>query len=414
MNTLSTGVGAGVGAREHNDAKPNLLHPAIKPVDPRFSSGPCRKHPGWNLSSLDTSYLGRSHRAKEPKQRLQSAIIRSANLLGLPPHWQLAIVPGSDTGAVEMALWSLIGPRAVDVFAWDAFSTDWATDLTALEPPDLRIHRAEPGQISALHLADSDADIVFAYNGTTTGVRVPDLDWIADERAGLVICDATSAAFAMELDFSKLDVVTWSWQKVLGGEAAHGMLALSPRAVDRIENMPSPRALPKLFTLSKKNKLNDALFSGSTINTPSLLAVEDLHSALDWAERIGGAPALQQRTQDNVDIVAAWVQDQDWIDWLAQDPLTRSTTSLCLRITQPAFQTLPLERQQYWVNQMVSWLAQNQVAFDIANYRSAPPGFRIWAGPTIERDDFPPLLEWLEWAFESAAQLINEEEKSHD
>ena len=385
-----------------------------RPSDPRFSSGPCRKHPGWSLTALDNansgSVLGRSHRAKQPKHRLQQAIDRSASLIGLPDDWKLGILPGSDTGAFEAAMWSLLGPRPVDALVWDAFSADWANDLAMLDLPALNTFTADYGELPDPRQANTDNDLIFVLNGTTSGVWLPDLDWIPIDRQGLVLCDATSAAFARPLEFSRLDVVTWSWQKVLGGEGAHGMLALSPRAIERLENHPAPRPLPKIFRLTKNGKLIDGIFKGATINTPSMLAVEDLHSALDWAESIGGAPALIQRTSDNFAAMDAWVSSQSWIDWLATDPVSRSHTAMCLSITDEHFAALDDDTQQQKVNQMVALLASEKIAFDIGNYRSAPAGFRIWGGPTIDTEDFNRLGPWLEWAFNQ----INLQEEHND
>lgn len=383
------------------------MMPRVRPADARFSSGPCRKHPGWNLSSLNTEHLGRSHRAALPKASLKSAIDRSAALLNLPSDWKLGIVPASDTGAFEMAMWSLLGSKAVDAMVWESFSSDWAKDLATLDLPGLTVHDADYGKLPALENASKQNDIVFVFNGTTSGVRVPNLDWIADDREGLVLCDATSAAYAMPIDYSKVDVLTWSWQKALGGEAAHGMLALSPRAVERLESVPAQRALPKIFTLTKKNALIDGIFTGATINTPSMLAVADLHSALDWADTIGGLNALHARSSANFTAMNNWVETSQWIDWLALDENTRSSTSMCLQITAKSFQALDLDAQQAAVKTMVGWLAAEGVAFDIANYRSAPPGFRIWGGATVEASDIEALTAWLDWAFnkfESTAQ----------
>ena len=315
--------------------------PSVRPQDAHFSSGPCKKHPGWNLSQLSTKNLGRSHRASASKSRLEQAITHSAKLLELPEDWQLAIVPASDTGAFELALWSMLGCRGVDVFVWESFSSDWADDIkNQLKIEDLNIFTADYGELPDISVADSTRDIVFAYNGTTSGVRVPDMDWVSPEREGLVICDATSATFAMELEYKKLDVVTWSWQKVLGSEGGFGMLALSPRAIQRLESYQAPRPLPKIFRLTKKGKLDKGIFKGKTINTPSMLALEDLHSALDWADAIGGLPALIQRSQNNFTVVDQWVSKTEWIDWLPGNPRTRSTTSMCLKIISDKFTTL--------------------------------------------------------------------------
>lgn len=378
--------------------------PDVRPQDARFSSGPCRKHPGWALSSFSTDHLGRSHRAKAPKARLAEAITRSADLLGLPDDWKLAIVPASDTGAFEMAMWSLLGSRAVDAFVWESFSKDWADDLKTLNLPDLHVYEADYGRLPNLEQANPEHDTVFVFNGTTSGVRVPHLDWIKTSRAGLVLCDATSAAFSMDIDFSKVDVLTWSWQKVLGSEAAHGMLALSPRAVERLETQKPDRALPKIFRLTKKDKLNEGIFSGTTINTPSMLALEDLHSALDWAEGEGGIAALKDRTDQNFQTLNNWVQKTDWIDWLAESADTRSPTAMCLKIVDSTFTQLSIDEQQTHIKSMMQWLDAEAVAFDIGSYPSAPPGFRIWGGATVEASDIKALTPWLDWAF---AQTIN-------
>ena len=373
--------------------------PRVRPADARFSSGPCRKHPGWHLPSLTTEHLGRSHRASGPKASLKSAIDRSAALLELPDDWKLGIVPASDTGAFEMAMWSLLGPKPVDAMVWESFSSDWAKDLAELELPGLSIHEADYGKLPELDKASRKNDVVFVFNGTTSGVRVPDLEWVADDREGLVLCDATSAAFAMPIDYNKVDVLTWSWQKALGGEAAHGMLALSPRAVERLESTPAPRALPKIFTLTKKDALIEGIFSGATINTPSMLAVADLHSALDWADSIGGLIGLHDRSAANFNAIDQWVSSSNWVAWLAEAENTRSSTSMCLQITAAAFQALDLDAQQAAVKTMVGWLAEENVAFDIANYRSAPPGFRVWGGATVEAADVEALTAWLDWAY---------------
>ncbi|CAA6816003.1 MAG: Phosphoserine aminotransferase (EC [uncultured Thiotrichaceae bacterium] len=381
--------------------------PAVRPQDARFSSGPCKKYPGWQLSDLTTEHLGRSHRAKQPKQHIQSSIERSHALLGLPEDWKLGIVPGSDTGAFEMAMWSMLGQRPVDALVWDSFSGDWAKDLALLDLPALNVYEADYGELPELTQTNSNHDIVMVYNGTTSGVRVPDLDWIADDREGLVLCDSTSAAYAMPMDFSKLDVVTWSWQKVLGGEGAHGMLALSPRAVERLESFTPGHPLPKVFRLTKQQSLDAGIFSGSTINTPSLLAIADLHAALDWAESIGGREALWQRTQANFDCIDNWVQKTDWIDWLAENPAIRSPTSMCLQIADPAFNQLDKDTQQKAITRITGWLEEEGVALDIKNYRSAPAGFRIWGGATIETDDLAALTHWLDWAFARFTHEMN-------
>ncbi|MCH8177120.1 MAG: phosphoserine transaminase [Proteobacteria bacterium] len=373
--------------------------PRERPRDPRFSSGPCKKYPGWELAHLNTEYLGRSHRAKNPKQRLSSAIERSHKLLNLPDDWRLGIVPASDTGAFEMAMWSMLGERPVDALVWDSFSNDWANDLGMLDLPQLNVYKADYGDLPDLSQTQSGHDLVFVYNGTTSGVRVPDLDWIATDRTGLTLCDATSAVYAMPIDFSRIDVLTWSWQKVLGSEGAHGMLALGPRAVERLESYTPSRPLPKIFRLTKNQKLIEGIFSGATINTPSMLALEDLHAALDWAESIGGIETLWQRTRANFDCIDQWVKRTPWIDWLASDPASASPTSMCLRIVDADFVRLSVEQQQQGINQISGWLEQEDCALDIGNYRSAPPGFRLWGGATVETSDLAALTPWLDWAF---------------
>jgi phosphoserine aminotransferase len=382
--------------------------PPVRPADARFSSGPCKKYPGWDLSHLNTEFLGRSHRAKLPKQRLRNAIDRSHALLGLPADWKLGIVPGSDTGAFEIAMWSLLGSRPVDALVWESFSSDWSKDLQALGIESLNIHQAEYGELPDLQQVNPTHDLVMVYNGTTSGVCLPDLDWLDAGREGLVLCDATSAAYAMPMDFDKLDVVTWSWQKVLGSEGAHGMLALSPKAVARLEST-SPRfPLPKLFRLTRGDKLIDGIFSGATINTPSMLALEDLHAALTWAETLGGVEALWQRTRANFDCIDAWVSQSGWIDWLARDPATRSPTSMCLQIVDPGFTRLDADAQQAAINAMLARLEQEKVALDIGNYRSAPPGFRIWGGATVETSDLKALTPWLDYVFAEFMQTMPE------
>jgi len=387
------------------------VRPSVKPADARFSSGPCKKYPGWDISHLNTEFLGRSHRAKLPKQRLRDAIDRSHRLLGLPADWKLGIVPGSDTGAFEIAMWSLLGSRPVDALVWESFSSDWAKDLQALGIDGLNIFDAEYGELPDLARVNPAHDLVMVYNGTTSGVCLPDLDWLDADREGLVLCDATSAAYAMPMDFSKLDVVTWSWQKVLGSEGAHGMLALSPRAVARLEATTPRFPLPKLFRLTKGDKLIDGIFSGATINTPSMLALEDLHAALSWAESLSGVQALWQRTRANFECIDAWVGKSDWIDWLARDPATRSPTSMCLQIVDPDFTRLPAAERQPAIDAMLARLEQEAVAYDIGNYRSAPPGFRIWGGATVESSDLQALLPWLDYVFAEFKLSLQEKQK---
>jgi len=373
--------------------------PDVRPANPNFSSGPCSKRPGFSLEALSGAILGRSHRAAAPKARLAEVIERSRAILGMPDDWRLGIVPASDTGAVEMALWSMLGPRPVDVLAFESFSQGWATDVTRqLQLPDARVLTAPYGRLPDLGAVDFSHDVVFAWNGTTSGVRVPNGEWIATDRTGLAICDATSAAFAMELAWDRLDVVTWSWQKVLGGEAAHGMLALSPRAVERLLGYQPPRPLPKIFRLTSGGKLIEGIFRGETINTPSMLLVEDALDGLRWAEQIGGLPALIERCEANLATVARWVEHSDWAGFLAEDPATRSCTSICLKITAPWFTALAPEAQAAAARELASMLEKRGVAYDIAAYRDAPPGLRIWGGATIERRDIEALLPWLDWA----------------
>jgi phosphoserine aminotransferase len=381
--------------------------PGIRPANPCFSSGPCAKRPGFSLDALSGAFLGRSHRASAPKARLAEVITRSHAILGMPADWRLGIVPASDTGAVELALWSLLGARGVDVLSFESFGEGWATDIVRhLRLSDARVLSAPYGQLPDLTQVRPDCDIVFPWNGTTSGVRVPNADWIAADRDGLAICDATSAAFAMNLDWSRLDVVTWSWQKVLGGEAAHGMLALSPRAVARLESHTPAWPLPKLFRLTSKGKLNEGIFRGETINTPSMLCVEDALDGLRWAERIGGLPALIARSEANLRAVADWVMRTPWVDFLAEDPATRSCTSICLKIVAPWFIALPPEGQAKAAKQLASVLEQQGVAYDIGAYRDAPPGLRIWGGATVETADIAVLLPWLEWAYGEVSRSV--------
>ena len=375
------------------------MQPSVRPRRPEFSSGPCVKRPGWSLDALANAALGRSHRAKVGKERLQAVIERSRALLGLPDGWRLGIVPASDTGAFEMAMWSLLGARPVDVLVWESFGEGWAEDATEQLRLDARVLSAPYGELPDLRAVDFARDVVFAWNGTTSGVRVPDGDWIPRDRAGLVLCDATSSVFAMELPWERLDVVTWSWQKVLGGEAAHGMLALSPRAVARLEGFVPPRPLPKIFRLTKQGKLLEEIFEGSTINTPSLLCVEDALDGLAWAERQGGLPALVKRAEANLAAVAAWVERTPWVAFLARDPATRSCTSICLEVVDPWFRALDPGARAKTIKAMTSLLEKERVAYDVASYRDAPPGLRLWGGATVEREDLEAVLPWLDWAW---------------
>ncbi len=378
--------------------------PDLRPNNPNFSSGPCAKRPGFTLDALSGAFLGRSHRAAEPKARLNEVITRSRAILGMPADWRLGIVPGSDTGAVEMALWSLLGARGVDILTFESFGEGWATDIVKhLKLANARVLTAPYGALPDLAAVDPAHDVVFTWNGTTSGVRLTSADWIADDRAGLAICDATSAAFAMDLPWPKLDVVTWSWQKVLGGEAAHGMLALSPRAVERLETHTPAWPLPKVFRLTSKGKIAEGVFKGETINTPSMLCVEDAVDGLRWAESVGGLPGLIARSEANLKAVADWVAASDWADFLAVDPATRSCTSICLKIVAPWFTALSADGQAKAAKQLASLLEKQGVAFDIGAYRDAPPGLRIWGGATVETADIAALLPWLDWAHATVA-----------
>ena len=376
------------------------MKPTQKTNNPNFSSGPTSKRPGWSPGNLNVNSLGRSHRAKGPKARIQKVSDDSRAVLGIPDDYLLGMVPGSDTGAFEMAMWSMLGERPVDVFAWESFGEGWITDITKqLKLSDIQLHTADYGEIPDLSQANADHDIIFTWNGTTSGIRVPDAEWIADDRSGLTFCDATSAVFAMPLAWEKLDVITWSWQKVLGGEAGHGMLALSPRAVARLESWQPDRPLPKIFRLTKSGKLNQDIFVGSTINTPSLLAVEDQLDALGWAQELG-LSGLIQRSEYNLKAIADWVNVTDWVDFLAADPSLRSSTSICLKIVDPWFTEQETDAQRDVVKQLVAMLEAESVAYDIAGYRDAPPGLRIWGGATIETSDLEILVPWLDWAWQ--------------
>jgi phosphoserine aminotransferase len=380
-----------------------MKEPSLKPSRPFFCSGPCAKRPGWSVEALSGAYLGRSHRSAFGKARLAEVIERSRVLLGIPSDYRLGIVPASDTGAVEMMLWSVLGARGVDVLAWESFGAGWVTDITKqLKLPDVRRLEADYGSLPDLSKVDPARDVVFTWNGTTSGVRVPNGDWISPERAGLTICDATSAVFAMPLPWDKLDAVTWSWQKVLGGEAAHGMLALSPRAVERLESYTPPWPLPKIFRLLKGGKLNEDIFKGSTINTPSMLCVEDALDSLRWAESVGGVAELSARSLRNLGALAAWVEKTPWVEFLAKDPATRSPTSICLEIVDATFQAYSKEGKMAHVKKITGPLEKKGVAFDINSYVDAPPGLRIWGGSTVESSDIEALTPWLDWAYEQA------------
>ncbi len=372
--------------------------PAALPARPFFSSGPCAKPPGWSAALLDTRSLGRSHRSALGKARLGEAIERTHALLELPADYRLGIVPASDTGAMELALWSLLGPRAVTMLTWESFGAGWVTDVVKQLKLDAEVRSADYGQIADLAGIDPASDIVFTWNGTTSGVRVPDAEWIAADRTGLSICDATSAAFAQDIDWPKIDVGTFSWQKALGGEAGHGMIVLSPRAVERLEQRPAPRSLPKIFRLTKSDKLIEGIFKGETINTPSMLAVEDWLVALDWAERAGGLSALIARADANAAALGHWVRQTDWIEHLAADPAIRSNTSVCLQFADRSDVEANRARQKA----IVKLLEAEEAAFDIGAYRDAPPGIRIWCGATVDTADIEALGPWLDWAFEQA------------
>jgi phosphoserine aminotransferase len=375
--------------------------PDTRPVDPRFSSGPTKKRPGWTLQALNGALLGRSHRSKPGKSKLKEAIDLTRTVLGVPADFKIAIVPASDTGAVEMVLWSMLGARPVDVFAWESFGEEWVTDAAEqLQLEDCRIHVGRPyGSLPDLSLARKNADIVFTQNGTTSGAKIPNFDWIPADREGLAINDATSAAFAQPIDWSKCDVVTYSWQKVLGGEAAHGMLILSPRAVARLESYTPPRPLPKIFRMAKKGKLDQELFEGATINTPSLLATEDYLDALKWAQSIGGVAALQARANANAKVLSDWVERTPWADFLAPVEATRTNTGVCLKVVDERITSLPAAGQAEFAKNLAAILEKENVAVDAASYRSAPPGLRIWCGATVEQSDLQALTPWLDWAF---------------
>jgi phosphoserine aminotransferase len=396
--TLTEAIAAGAELRP---AKPHA-----KPQRPNFSSGPCAKPPGWSAGKLDTSALGRSHRSTIGKAKLAEAIERTRALLRLPADYKLGIVPASDTGAMEMAIWSLLGTRPVTMLAWESFGAGWVTDVARQLKLDADIRTADYGKIADLGGIDPARDIVFTWNGTTSGVRVPNADWIAGDRTGLAICDATSAAFAQDIDWAKIDVGTFSWQKALGGEAAHGMLVLSPRAVERLEREPAPRPLPKIFRLTKPapaqaggGKLIEGILKGETINTPSMLAVEDWLFALDWAERVGGLDALIARADANAAALDRWVQKTEWIEHLAADPAIRSNTSLCLQFADRADPGANRARQKA-IGQL---LEREDAAYDVTAYRDAPPGLRIWCGATVETADVEAVGPWLDWAWEATA-----------
>jgi phosphoserine aminotransferase len=384
-------------------ARPDVVAPQLRPQNPRFSSGPCAKRPGWELDALKGASLGRSHRAAEGKSKLKQAIDLTRSILRVPEGYRIGIVPASDTGAFEMAMWSLLGARPVTMLAWESFGSGWVTDVTKqLQLDHVTSMSADYGKLPDLDSVDFDEDVCFTWNGTTSGVRVPNGDFIPEDRDGLTLCDATSAAFAQELPFDKLDVTTFSWQKVLGGEGGHGVIILSPRAVERLESYTPAWPLPKIFRLTKGGKLIEGIFTGATINTPSMLCVEDYIDALTWAESIGGLDGLCNRADANFAVLDAWVSQTNWVDFLAEEPQTRSNTSVCLKIVDADISALDDGAQNAFVKRLTSLLDDEGVAYDIGAYRDAPPGLRIWTGATVEASDLEALTPWLDWAFATA------------
>jgi phosphoserine aminotransferase len=384
-------------------ARPDVVAPQLRPQNPRFSSGPCAKRPGWELDALKGASLGRSHRAAEGKSKLKQAIDLTRSILRVPEGYRIGIVPASDTGAFEMAMWSLLGARPVTMLAWESFGSGWVTDVTKqLQLDHVTSMSADYGKLPDLDSVDFDEDVCFTWNGTTSGVRVPNGDFIPEDRDGLTLCDATSAAFAQELPFDKLDVTTFSWQKVLGGEGGHGVIILSPRAVERLESYTPAWPLPKIFRLTKGGELIEGIFTGATINTPSMLCVEDYIDALTWAESIGGLDGLCNRADANFAVLDAWVSQTNWVDFLAEEPQTRSNTSVCLKIVDADISALDDGAQNAFVKRLTSLLDDEGVAYDIGAYRDAPPGLRIWTGATVEASDLEALTPWLDWAFATA------------
>jgi phosphoserine aminotransferase len=378
-----------------------ITKPTIKPSNPNFSSGPCSKRPGWDISALQNADTGRSHRAKHCKAKLNDVIVKSSSILGLPEDYTLAIMAGSNTGALEAALWSLLGARGVDVLAWENFGRDWVNDvLNELKLENVNSHVAEYGELPDLSKANFDNDVIFTWNGTTAGVRVPNADWIPDDRAGLTICDATSAVFAMDMDFSKLDVVTWSWQKVLGGEGAHGMIALSPRALERLETHTPTWPMPKIYRMASKQKISKGIFAGATINTPSMICVEDVIDSLNWVESVGGAEALIKHSDENLNIVSNWIDGSDSFKFLCDDASARSSTSITVAIKDESFTNMNEDDQRALVKKIVTLLDDEGVAFDIGGYPKAPASLRLWGGPTVQNDDMRAVLPWIEWAYQ--------------
>jgi len=381
--------------------------PGVRPVTPHFSSGPCAKRPGWSLQNLTDAALGRSHRAKIGKAKLKRAIDLTREVLEVPADYRIGIVPASDTGAVEMALWSLLGARPVTMLTWESFGEGWVTDVEKqLKLKDVTVLKAPYGELPDLSSVNFDSDVVFTWNGTTSGVRVPNGDWIAASRKGLTICDATSAAFAQKLDWAKLDVVTFSWQKALGGEGAHGMLVLSPRAVERLETYKPAWPLPKIFRMTKGGKINEGIFVGETINTPSMLCVEDYLDTLIWAKSIGGLKALIARADANTKVLADWVAKTPWVDFLAADAAIRSNTSVCLKVVDPAVTKLSSDQQLAFAKSLVSLVEKENAGYDLGHYRDAPAGLRIWCGATVEAADVEALTPWLDWAFTEAKAAL--------
>ena len=384
-----------------------LTKPETSPANPDFSSGPCAKRPGYDLTHLNNAVLGRSHRSKQGKSRLLEAITRTRDVLNVPEGWHIGIVPASDTGAYEMAMWSLLGERGLDILGWESFGKGWITDaVKQLKLDDIRVMEAAYGDLPDLSEVDFSRDVAFTWNGTTSGVKVPNGDWIADDRTGLTLCDATSAAFAMDLPWEKLDVTTFSWQKVMGSEAAHGMLILSPRAVERLESYTPPWPLPKIFRLTKGGKLIEGIFKGETINTPSMLAVEDYVDALKWAEDIGGLPTLLQRSADNLAVLSDWVALTDWVDFLCAEEAYRSNTSICLKIVDSDVIAMDEDAQAAFAKRIAALLDAEGAAYDIGAYRDAPPGLRIWGGATVETADLEILTQWLDWAYATAKEEL--------
>lgn len=387
----------------------NISKPDVRPANPNFSSGPCSKRPGWRPDVLSDAFLGRSHRHRIGKQKLKEVLTRTRDILGLPDGYRVGIVPGSDTGAIEMALWSLLGPRGVQVLAWESFGSQWAVDVKKqLRLDDLIITEAPYGELPDLSAVDFARDVIMTWNGTTGGVRVPNGDWIPDDREGLTIVDGTSAIFAMDMPWDKIDVATWSWQKAMGGEAAHGMLVLSPRAVARIESYDPPWPMPKVFRMKKKDKLNEEIFEGLTINTPSMLCVEDAIDGLKWAEDLGGLSGLLKRVEANNAALYSWLDAADWIECICKDKDARSTTSVVMVVNDPWFQTLDEDTQRSAISKLAGLLEKEGAAFDVGSHRDAPPGLRIWCGATVEASDLAALGPWLDWAFATVKAEMKE------